>query len=144
MNAIPRPLLPACLASLLALAACGGGSEAALIVPLFEFGFSGTTTGNIGVQVFFGPDKPTTATGTFSFVNMNVDGFPAQLAYTGTWSGCNFSISTNDPAVRAPIAASYTGSFRGNDSIELKPAGGGNLPTLTLQRQGAGSRVTGC
>jgi hypothetical protein len=124
------------------LAACGGGTEA-LLIPLFEFGFTGTTTGNVGVQIFFGPDQPTTATGTFSFVNMNVDGFVAQVHYTGTWSSCTFSISTAD-AVQAPIAASYTGRFKGNDSVELTPASGAGLPTITLQRQGVGTRVTGC
>jgi hypothetical protein len=131
-------------ALVLALAACGGGSSGgAAQVPLFEFGFTGTTTNNVGVQVFFLPDTPTTATGTFDGVNMNVDGFPAQLHYTGTWSSCTFSISTTN-AVQAPIAASYNGSFKGNDSIVLQPVGGGGLPTLTLQRQGVGTRVTGC
>lgn len=150
MTTTPRLLRLACLASLLSLAACGGGGDGggsgdggATAVPLFEFGFAGKTTGNLGVQVFFGPDQPTTASGSFDFVNMNVDGFPQQLHYTGTWSGCTFSIHTTD-AVQAPIAASYNGSFKGNDSIELRPASGGSLPTLTLQRQGVGSRVTGC
>jgi hypothetical protein len=132
------------LASMLALAACGGGSGGgAAPIPLFEFGFTGTTTNNIDVQVFFLPDTPTTATGTFDGVNMNVTGFPAQVQYTGTWSSCTFGISTTS-AVQAPIAASYNGSFKGNDSIELQPVGGGGLPTLTLQRQGVGTRVTGC
>jgi len=122
----------------LGLTACGGGSEA-LLIPLFEFGFAGTTTGNVGVQVFFSPDTPTTPTGTFDFVNMNVDGYPQQLRYTGTWSGCTFSISTTD-TVSDPIAASYNGSFTGKDSIELRPASGVGLPTITLQRQGTGTR----
>jgi hypothetical protein len=132
------------LASLLALwlAACGGGSEV-LLIPLFEFGFSGTTTGAVGVQVFFLPDTPTTSSGTFDSVNMNVDGFAQQLHYTGTYSGCSFTITTAD-AVAAPIASSYDGSFKGNDTIELKPPSGSGLPVLTLPRQGVGTRVTGC
>jgi len=143
MSTTLRLLRRTCCAPLLALwlAACGGGTEA-LLIPLFEFGFTGTTTGNVGVQIFFGPDNPTTATGTFSFVNMNVDGFAAQLHYTGTWSSCTFAITTAD-AVQAPIAASYNGSFKGNNSIELTPASGAGLPTITLQRQGVGTRA-GC
>ena len=132
------------IAPLLALwlAACGGGTEL-LLIPLFEFGFAGTTTGNIGVQVFFLPDKPTTSSGTFDSVNMNVAGVPQQLRFGGTYLGCSFTISTAD-AVAAPIASRYDGSFKGNDSIELRPPNGSGLPMLTLQRQGAGTRVTGC
>jgi hypothetical protein len=133
----------ACLAALLAVAACGGGSEAVLLIPLFEFGFTGKAPGDVGVQVFFLPDKPTTTTGTFDAVNMNVDGVAGQVHYTGTWSGCSFSLQTAD-AVQAPIAASYAGSFKGNDAIELKPTSGAGLPTLSLQRQGVGTKVTGC
>jgi hypothetical protein len=152
MSALPRLLRCACVAVLLTFAACGGGGDSGssggdTAVPLFEFGFSGTTTGNVGVQVFFGPDQPTTVTGTFGFVNMNADGITGQLNYAGTWSGCTFSISirpdTNGKP-QAPIAASYNGQFKGNDAIQLTPPSGSNLPTLTLQRQGTGTRITGC
>lgn len=131
------------IAPLLALwlAACGGGTEL-LLIPLFEFGFTGTTTGNIGVQVFFLPDKPTTSSGAIS-VNMNVDGVAQQLNFTGTYSGCSFTFSSA-AAVAAPIASSYDGSFKSNDSIELRPTSGAGLPVLTLQRQGVGTRVIGC
>lgn len=132
------------IAPLLALwlAACGGGAEL-LLIPLFEFGFTGTTTGNVGVSVFLFPDNPTTSSGTFDNVNMNVEGVAGQVSYSGTYSGCAFTLST-DVAVAAPIAAKYDGSFQGNDSIELRPASGVGLPVLTLQRQGVGSRVIGC
>ncbi len=123
----------------LCVSACGGGVEA-LIIPLFEFGFSGTS-GGVQIQVFFGPDHPTTTNGTFDFANMNVDG--VQFQYTGTYSGCNFNISTTQ-AVTAPAAASYSGRFRGNDTIEMNPTSGAGLPVLTLQRQGTGTRTTGC
>lgn len=123
----------------LCLAACGGAEV--LLVPLFEFGFVGTTTGGVNVQVFFDPDTPTTSSGNFTFVNMNVDA--NQVPYSGSFSGCSFSISTT-AAVAAPIAARYSGRFTGNDRIELQPTSGNNLPTLVLQRQGTGTRVTGC
>lgn len=142
----PRFLLAACLSSALALGACGGGAEVALI-PLFEFGFTGTTTGNVGVGVFFLPDKPTTTSGTFDSVNMNVDTIVGQLHYGGSWSGCSFSLAiAADSAanVQAPIAATYMGSFQGNDTLQLKPTSGAGLPTITLKRQGTGTRQTGC
>jgi len=132
MIALSPRLRHAGLAALLALAACGGGSEAVLLIPLFEFGFGGTTTGGVVVQVFFEPALPTTSSGTFTSVHLNADG-QGQLDYTGTWSGCTFSIQTA-AAVQAPVAASYTGSFKGNQSIELQPPGGSGLPTLSLQR----------
>jgi hypothetical protein len=124
------------------LAACGGGEL--LIIPLFEFGFSGTTGagGSVTVQVFFGPDTPTASSGTFDFVNMNVDANP-QVHYTGNYSGCGFTLSTGD-AVPVPAAASYSGRFTANDSIELRPTSGVGLPVLTLQRQGTGTRNMGC
>ena len=128
------PLLAA-----LFLAGCGGGSEV-LLIPLFEFGFSGAT-GAVQVQAFFLPDTPTTSTGTFTNVNMNFDA--TQFQYGGTWSSCTFKLTANG-AVTAPAAASYDGRFMGNDRIELRPTSGSGLPVLTLQRQGVGTRQTGC
>ncbi len=124
----------------LTLAACGGGLEV-LVIPLFEFGFAGSA-GAVQIQVFFNPDTPTQSSGNFVGVNMNVDANP-QLHYTGSYSGCSFTLATSD-AVAAPVASSYSGSFKGNDSIELRPTSGTGLPVLTLQRQGTGTRVTGC
>ncbi|MCE4553845.1 hypothetical protein [Pelomonas cellulosilytica] len=127
------------------VASCGGGTEV-LIIPLFEFGFSGTAGpgGATTVQVFFSPDTPTTTTGSFDAVNMNIDALP-QVHYTGSWSACSFQLKL-DPAssVKAPIATNYNGRFVGNDSIELTPTSGAGLPTLTLKRQSASQRQMGC
>lgn len=123
------------------ISACGG--SAALVIPLFEFGFSGTS-GATTIQVFFLPDTPTTSSGTFDSVNMNVDAQP-QIQYSGSYSGCTFTIALKPGNVAtAPIAASYDGSFVTNDSIQLKPTSGDGLPTLTLQRQGTSVRQIGC
>jgi len=115
--------------SLLALSlSCGG----AALIPLFEFGFIGTTSGNVCVEMFFGPEKPTTESGTFQFANMNVAG--VQRSYSGTWSNDTFDIST-DAAVGDPIAARYRGSFVGENTIELHPMSGVGLPQIILQRK---------
>ena len=129
----------ALLLSALVFAGCGGGSEV-LLIPLFEFGFAGTA-GAVQVQAFFSPDIPTTTTGTFTNVNMNFDA--TQFQYGGTWRSCTFSLTANG-AVTAPAAATYDGKFMGNDTIQLQPTSGSGLPTLTLQRQGVGTRQTGC
>lgn len=132
----------AALLSLSLLSSCGGGAEV-LLIPLFEFGFTGTS-GATTVQVFFLPDTPTTSSGTFSSVNMNVDALP-QLHYDGTWSNCSFKLTLQAGSVAAaPIAASYNGRFLSNDSIELAPSSGAGLPTLTLKRQGTSVRQIGC
>lgn len=123
----------------LGLVACGGAEV--LLIPLFEFGFSGSS-GGVTVRVFLGPDRPTTSEGTFDLANLSLDGAPP-FGYTGSFSGCTIRLSTT-AAVPAPAAASYNGSFTGNDSIELRPTSGNNLPVLVLQRQGTGTRVTGC
>ncbi|WP_296443054.1 hypothetical protein [Rhodoferax sp. UBA5149] len=122
------------------LAACGGGTEL-LIIPLFEFGFSGTS-GAVQASVFFLPDTPTQSSGSFDQVNVSVNG-GAQTIYAGTYSGCNFKLSTV-VAVAPPLSVGYSGRFTGNDSIELTPTNDVNLPVLTLQRQGTGSRNMGC
>lgn len=123
------------------LAACGGGTEV-LIIPLFEFGFSGTANG-VAVQVFFLPDTPTTHTGSFSQVNMNVDS--VQSRYDGSWTNCSFKLALQaGQTVTPPGAASYDGRFTGNDSIELTPTSGSGLPTLALKRQGTSVRQIGC
>ncbi|MGM9482699.1 hypothetical protein ACS5PN_16010 [Roseateles sp. NT4] len=132
----------AALLSLSLLSSCGGGAEV-LLIPLFEFGFSGVS-GATTVQVFFLPDTPTTSSGTFSGVNMNVDALP-QLHYDGSYSGCTFKLTLQAGSVAAaPIAAGYQGRFLTNDSIELAPTTGAGLPTLTLKRQGTSVRQIGC
>ena len=123
----------------LMLAACGGGL---LLIPLFEFGFSGSGSG-VTFQFFFGPDKPTSGSGAFTFVNVNVSNSAVQIHYTGSYSGCTFTLTTTDVVV-APAASGYSGSFKGNNSIELKPTTGTNLPTLTLDRVLPGSVASGC
>ena len=128
-----------CLSAALCLAACGGGAEL-LLIPLFEFGFSGSS-GGVALQVFFLPDTPTTTSGNFDQVNFNVGA--AQFAYTGSYSGCTFTLSSSK-SVPTPAAPSYNGRFVGNDSIQLTPTVASALPVLTLQRQGTGSRVIGC
>ena len=115
--------------SLLALSlSCGGEAS----IPLFEFGFIGTTSGNACVEMFFGPEKPTAESGTFEFANMNVAG--VQRSYTGTWSSDTFDIST-DAAVGDPIATRYRGTFVGENTIELHPMSGVDLPPIILQRK---------
>jgi hypothetical protein len=140
---LPRTAAGALL-SLSLLSSCGGGGEA-LVIPLFEFGFSGTS-GATTVQVFFLPDTPTASSGTFSGVNMNVDALP-QLHYDGTWSNCSFKLTLKPElgnVAAAPIATSYNGRFLSNDSIELAPSSGAGLATLTLKRQGTSVRQIGC
>lgn len=121
------------------LAACGGGAEI-LVIPLFEFGFSGTS-GAAQIGVFFLPDKPTQSSGTFDLVNVSLNG-GAPTLFTGTYSGCDFTLSAS-VAVSAPLAGGYSGRFTGNDRIEMRPTTAG-LPVLTLDRQGTGSRNMGC
>jgi hypothetical protein len=123
----------------LCLGACGGGAEL-LVIPLFEFGFSGTI-GAVQVGVFFLPDKPTQGSGTFDQVNVSING-ASPLVFTGTYSGCTFNLSTS-LAVSAPLSNSFSGRFTSNDVIELRPTTV-SLPVLTLQRQGTGSRNMGC
>ncbi len=137
----------ALLLAALIVAGCGGGTEV-LLIPLFEFGFAGTA-GAVQVQAFFLPDTPTTPTGTFTGVNMNFDA--TQLHYDGTWSSCSVKLTADAVAnaaanvvVTAPASTSYDGRFKGNDTIELRPTSGSGLPVLTLQRQGVGTRQTGC
>ena len=125
----------------LGLAACGGGTEA-LVIPLFVFGFGGTS-GTAQVGVFFDPDSPTTATGTFNFVNLSIDGNITQ--YTGSWSNCGFTLSVpQGQTATAPAADSYNGQFQGIDTVVLTPSGGSGRPTLTLQRQGVATRSFAC
>jgi hypothetical protein len=126
------------------LAACGGGLEV-LVIPLFEFGFKSlTSAGQVGFFPF--PQIPTQSSGKFDSVNFTVDS--ASFPYIGDYSGCTFSIKLDPSAAAvvmpANIAVSYNGRFVSNDSIELKPTSGINLPTLTLARQGTGSRNMGC
>jgi hypothetical protein len=133
--------LTSCGALAIGLAACGGGE--ARVIPLFVFGFSGTTTGNVQVGVFFDPDNPSTASGSFNFVNLNIDGNITQ--YNGSWSNCSFTLSLpQGQTAQAPAAASYTGRFQGMETIVLSPASGAGLPTFTLQRQGTSTRSFAC
>ncbi len=130
-----------CGALSLSLAACGGGTEV-LVVPLFVFGFSGTS-GTAQVGVFFDPDSPATATGSFNFVNLNIDDRITQ--YRGSWSNCSFTLQlAPGQTATAPAAAGYSGQFRGVNTVVLTPTAGGGLPTFTLQRQGASPRSFAC
>ncbi|KQY90423.1 hypothetical protein [Pelomonas sp. Root1444] len=131
----------AALLALSLLSSCGGGAEA-LIIPLFEFGFSGTT-GATKVDMFFVPDTPTSSSGSFSGVNVSINGAPSIL-YDGTYANCTFTLSLHAGSVAAPIAAGYNGRFLSNDSIELAPTSGAGLPTLTLKRLGTSQRQMGC
>lgn len=126
----------ACAVTIMALwlAACGGGAEL-LIIPLFEFGFSGTS-GAVQVSVFFFPDKPTQSSGTFDKVNVSLNG-ATPLIFTGTYSGCTFNLSTNE-AVTAPLSNSLSGRFTSKDTIELVLSGGIGLPLLTVKRNDPG------
>lgn len=127
-------------AALALLTACGGAEI--LVIPLFEFGFT-TTSGATTLAVFFLPDTPTTASGNFDSVNMNVGA--SQIQFGGSYSGCSFKLALKSGFVAtAPAAASYDGRFLSNDSIELRPTSGVGLPTLTMKRQGTSVRQTGC
>jgi hypothetical protein len=138
---IPRLRALRSAAAAAVLAGCGGGAEV-LVVPLFEFGFTGSS-GATTIQVFFLPDTPATATGTFDSVNMNVDA--QQVQYDGTWSNCNFALAVKaGQTAIAPGAAAYDGHFQGVDTIVLTPKGAPALPVLTLQRQGNATRSFAC
>lgn len=124
----------------ISLAACGGGAE--LVVPLFVFGFAGTS-GGASVTVFFGPDDPTTASGSFTFVNFTFGGNFNN--YVGAWSNCGFTMSVaQGQTAQAPAAASYSGQFQGMETIVLTPTSGTGLPTLTLRRSGTATRSFAC
>jgi len=125
-----------------ALTSCGGGvGEVALLVPYFTYGFSGNVDG-VQYEVFLFPEAPTSGSGNFDFVNFNVGALP-QFQYTGSYSGCDFSISTTQ-AVPPPAAASYSGRFTSKDVIELTstaPAPGVK-EILTLTRKLPDDRPT--
>ena len=118
------------------LAACGGGAEV-LVIPLFTFGFtgsSGTTTVDLDVD----PSDPTTANGSFNLANLSVDG--NTIRYDGTWSSCTFRLTlAAGETLVAPAAAGYDGRFQGADTIVLTPNTGAGPPSLTLQRRQAGT-----
>ena len=140
MNPTQRARRGAAAALVSTLVACGGAEL--LLVPLFEFGFTGTS-GATQFSVFFLPDTPTTSSGTFDSVNMNVG--PTQIRYDGTWSNCSFKLTLKPGVVLvAPAATTYDGRFTTNDSIELTPTSGAGLPTLALRRQGTSVRQIGC
>lgn len=123
------------------LVACGGGTEL-LLIPLFEFGFTGTLSGT-PIGVFFLPDTPTASSGNFDTVNMNVG--PTQIRFNGSWRSCSFTLALKPgEAAVAPAVATYNGRFVGADSIELVPASGNAALAMTLKRQGAATRNTGC
>ena len=124
------------------LVACGGG--AAAVIPLFEFGFEGTS-GAAQIELFPLPPNPTTSSGTFQTVNMNVDA--VQVRYDGTWSNCDFKLTVQSGvALQPPAVASYDGRFTGANTIVLTPtSGGAGAPTLTLNRKpGTLSRPFSC
>lgn len=126
------------LAAVLA-AGCGGGSEVALLVPFFTFGFEfkGPVGGaNHDIFVNLNPNAPTTATGNFEeFSTLRIDNDSHDV--TGTYAGCTMKLNLAPIApattVPAPLAASYDGRFTGPNTIELTPQGG-SLPVLTVTR----------
>jgi hypothetical protein len=120
-------------AVVLALSSCGGGSEL-LIVPLFLYGFEGSS-GGTAVEVFLLPDRPTTATGRFDTANVTVGA--AQTKFDGSWSNCSVSLSLRpgETPPAAPGASSYDGQLQGTDKLVLTPPAGSGRPTLTLTRK---------
>lgn len=133
MNTHLLKTMLSCGALAVGLAACGGGAEV-LVIPLFTFGFSGTS-GATQVGLDVQPDNPTTATGTFTLANLNVDGNTIQ--YGGTWSSCSFTLKLivaagND--LVAPAVAGYDGSFQDAHTIVLTPNPAGP-PSLTMKRR---------
>lgn len=117
----------------LSLASCGGGAEV-LVVPLFQFGFDGSS-GATTIEVFFLPDRPSTTAGKFDSVNMNVGTAP-QIHYDGTWSGCSLVLSLRaGETAPAPAAASYEGRLQGVDKLVLTPPDLSVRPPLTLTRK---------
>ena len=125
----------------LALVGCGGGTEL-LVVPLFLFGFTDAAN---QVSVFFNPDQPATATGTFTSVNFQVgaDG-GTSVSGSGTWSGCTMVLSVaGNPA--APIANGYRGAFINRDTIQLTPdPAQAGRPVLSVQRGGTAPTAPNC
>lgn len=134
----------AMLTSALALSSCGGGTEL-LVVPLFLFGFTDAAN---QVSVFFNPDQPTAATGTFTSVNFQVGPdqapLPATVSVTGTWSGCTMLLTlAGSPA--APIASVYRGAFTDRDTIRLTPdPAQAGRPVLNIKRGGSAPNAPNC
>jgi hypothetical protein len=134
----------ATLTSAMVLGSCGGGTEL-LVVPLFLFGFSDATN---QVSVFFNPDQPSTATGTFQSVNFQVGPdqapLPATVNVTGTWSGCTMSLTlAGNPS--APIASAYRGAFIDRDTIRLTPdPAQAGRPVLNIKRGGTAPGAPNC
>jgi hypothetical protein len=129
------------------IAGCGGGE--ALLIPFFTFGFAfnGTLGGaNHDVFLNLNPNAPTTPSGNFdtgSTLRIDTDSRVA----TGSYSGCTLTFSVG-PATSTPvstlIAASYTGRFKGANTIELTP-GSGTFPVLTVTRSsGSDTRPETC
>jgi hypothetical protein len=111
----------------LCLAACGG---AALIVPLFEFGFQSADKQK---TLFLNPDKPTTESGNFSSVTLTID--TVSTEYIGSYSGCSFELKAKDvTALKPPASASYAGVIKGKDTIELLSAEGSQLVLIRTDR----------
>jgi hypothetical protein len=115
------------------LAACGG---ALLIVPLFEFGFN---SDDRSVGLFMFPSNPTTESGNFSSVNLNIDSADGTVTtrYDGSYSACQFELKASD-VVTAPAAVTYSGRFINKDTIELRRPGD-TTAIYTLKRQSGGT-----
>jgi hypothetical protein len=125
------------LAFVSALGACGGAEV--LVIPLFTFGFTVTTSGK-KIDLFLNPAEPGTAQGTFSTVTMQFgDGSPS-VSYNGTWSSCTFQLQVADGSNPAsPAAQRYDGRFDGPGAIVLTPtladgSADSSRPALRLAR----------
>jgi hypothetical protein len=141
MNPSTHHRRSASAAWLAALTIAGCGGEAALLIPLFEFGFEGQS-GATKIELFF-LDTPTTETGTFvNGVNMNVG--LVQQHYSGSWARCSFALTIDAGTTpEPPTAAKYAGRFTGPSTIVLSPAVGSDPITLT-RKPGALSRNSDC
>lgn len=118
------------------LAACGGGLEV-LVIPLFEFGFTGANN----TTLFFQPDKPTQSSGNFDVDGVRLTVTGVTTVYNGTYNGCSFNLIPN--AASAPNSPSYTGRFTNKDTIDLTLSAGVGPTPLTVNRlQPIPGRVT--
>ena len=128
------------LSCALALGGCGGGAEL-LVIPLFMFGFTDAAN---QVSVFFNPDQPTTATGTFTSVNFQVGPGGTAVSGSGTWSGCTMALTVaGNPA--APLASGYRGAFINRDTIQLTPdPAQAGRPVLNVVRGGVAAGAPNC
>lgn len=128
------------LACAILLTACGG---AALVIPLFEFLFRASDVTDQGttysVQLSLAPTRPTSASGTFTGGNFQVEdglgGF-AEAFISGSFDSCTLELNLGaEPP--APLASTYSGRFQGRDTLVLTPSDRSGRPVMTLRRSNA-------